>query len=245
MDKRSGKLEADVVIGRGIGGLCCAELLARYKEDVLPLESHHRPGGAAHTFDIKGYKFDWGPSLFSGFQARGGESSTQLLNLSILLVLDAQYESGPCANYDSWMAYIPEGEFLSRIGPTEFLELDHEKYASPNAMCEWQKLLVSVNWMQYFQCLLLQCPCLLSMQGDFGLISTAAARYASSLLKSCPNGATGGPWGYKATKAVLRNSTLSGAKRPIYSQLGGSSNFPAAGLKYNGILSAEMATIMI
>ncbi|KAK6945509.1 hypothetical protein RJ641_013053, partial [Dillenia turbinata] len=51
-------------------------------------------------------------------------------------VLDAQDESGPRANYDSWMAYIPEGEFLSRIGPTEFLEVDLEKYASPNAMCE-------------------------------------------------------------------------------------------------------------
>lgn len=68
----SGKPEADVVvIGSGIGGLSCAALLARYQQDVLVLESHDLPGGAAHSFNIKGYKFDSGPSLFSGLQSRG------------------------------------------------------------------------------------------------------------------------------------------------------------------------------
>lgn len=70
--KFPGKPEADVVvIGSGIGGLCCAGLLSRYRQDVLVLESHDLPGGAAHSFEMKGYKFDSGPSLFSGFQSRG------------------------------------------------------------------------------------------------------------------------------------------------------------------------------
>lgn len=71
-----GEAEADVVvIGSGIGGLCCGALLARYNQDVLVLESHDLPGGAAHSFEIKGYKFDSGPSLFSGLQSRGPQAN--------------------------------------------------------------------------------------------------------------------------------------------------------------------------
>ena len=63
-----------VVIGRGIGGLCCAGLLARYEEDVLVLESHHQDRGVAHAFEVKGYKFDSSP-LFSGFQSSGHQAN--------------------------------------------------------------------------------------------------------------------------------------------------------------------------
>ena len=37
-----------IVIGSGIGGLCCAGLLAKSGEKVLVLEAHSKPGGAAH-----------------------------------------------------------------------------------------------------------------------------------------------------------------------------------------------------
>lgn len=88
----AGKPEADIiVIGSGIGGLCCGGLLARYGQDVLVLESHDVAGGAAHSFDIKGYKFDSGPSLFSGFQSRGPQANplaqVTLYLLTILLCL--------------------------------------------------------------------------------------------------------------------------------------------------------------
>lgn len=82
----SGKPEADViVIGSGLGGLCCGGLLARYKQDVLVIESHDIPGGAAHSFKVKDYKFDSGPSLFSGFQSRGPQANplAQVIVLSI------------------------------------------------------------------------------------------------------------------------------------------------------------------
>ena len=39
-----------VVIGSGIGGLCCAALCARAGREVLVLEAHTQPGGAAHGF---------------------------------------------------------------------------------------------------------------------------------------------------------------------------------------------------
>ncbi|MFS7918487.1 putative all-trans-retinol 13,14-reductase [Helianthus anomalus] len=46
----AGKEEADaVVIGSGLGGLSCAGLLARYGKDVIVLESHDLPSGAAHS----------------------------------------------------------------------------------------------------------------------------------------------------------------------------------------------------
>ncbi|KAK1275353.1 hypothetical protein QJS04_geneDACA009972 [Acorus gramineus] len=180
-----GKPEADVVvIGSGIGGLCCAGLLARYQQDVLVLESHELPGGAAHSFDIKGYKFDSGPSLFSGFQSRGLQANP------LAQVLDALGESVPCVSYDSWMVYLPECEFLSRIGPTEFLK-DLEKYASPEAAREWKKLLDSILPLSAAAMALPP----LAIRGDLGVLSTAVARYAPSLLKTFiqmgPQGAFG------------------------------------------------------
>nr|VDD29957.1 unnamed protein product [Brassica oleracea] len=161
-----GEPEADVVvIGSGIGGLCCGALLARYNQDVLVLESHDLPGGAAHSFEIKGYKFDSGPSLFSGLQSRGPQANP------LAQVLDALGESLPCAKYDSWMVYLPEGDFLSRIGPTDFFK-DLEKYAGTNAVQEWEKLLGAI--LPLSSAAMALPP--LSIRGDLGVLSTAAAR---------------------------------------------------------------------
>ena len=55
-----------IVIGSGIGGLCCAALLARYGFSVTVYESHSLAGGAAHAFSRQGFIFDSGPSLHSG-----------------------------------------------------------------------------------------------------------------------------------------------------------------------------------
>ncbi|XP_031127397.1 prolycopene isomerase 1, chloroplastic isoform X2 [Ipomoea triloba] len=208
-----GKPEADVVvIGSGIAGLCCAGLLARYQQDVLVLESHDVPGGAAHSFDIKGYKFDSGPSLFSGFQSRGPQANP------LAQVLDALGESIPCTKYDSWMVYIPEGEFLSRIGPTEFFK---------DAILPMSAAAMALP------------P--LSIRGDLGILSTAAARYAPSLLKSFaqmgPQGALG------ATKLLRPFSEIIdslGLKDPFIRNWLDLLAFLLAGVKTNGILSAEM-----
>ncbi|GMN26907.1 hypothetical protein TIFTF001_001455 [Ficus carica] len=225
------KPEADVVvIGSGIGGLCCGGLLARYQQDVIVLESHDIPGGAAHSFEIKGFKFDSGPSLFSGFQSRGPQANP------LAQVLDALGERIPCATYDSWMVYVPEGEFLSRIGPTEFFK-DLEKHASPNAVQEWQKLLDAVLPLSAAAMALPP----LALRGDLGVLSTAAARYTPSLLKSFiqmgPQGALG------ATKLLRPFSEIIdslGLKDPFIRNWVDLLSFLLAGVKSNDILSAEM-----
>ncbi|OVA03655.1 Carotene isomerase [Macleaya cordata] len=226
-----GKQEADVVvIGSGIGGLSCAGLLARYKQDVLVLESHDLPGGAAHSFEIKGYKFDSGPSLFSGFQSRGPQANP------LAQVLDALGESVPCAAYDSWMVYVPEGEFLSRIGPTEFLK-DLEKYVSLDAVKEWKKLLDAILPMSAAAMALPP----LSIRGDLGVLSTAAARYAPSLLKSFiemgPQGALGATKLLRPFSEIIDSLEL---KNPFVRNWVDLLCFLLAGVKSNGTLSAEM-----
>ncbi|XP_019258033.1 PREDICTED: prolycopene isomerase, chloroplastic isoform X2 [Nicotiana attenuata] len=231
LTSKQGKPEADIiVIGSGIGGLCSGGLLARYGQDVLVLESHDVAGGAAHSFDIKGYKFDSGPSLFSGFQSRGPQANP------LAQVLDALGESIPCANYESWMVYVPEGEFLSRIGPTEFFK-DLEKYAGPDSAREWRKLLDAI--LPISAAAMALPP--LSIRGDLGIISTAAARYAPSLLKTFaqmgPQGALG------ATKLLRPFSEIIdslGIKDPFIRNWLDLLAFLLAGVKTNGILSAEM-----
>ncbi|GAQ83842.1 FAD/NAD(P)-binding oxidoreductase family protein [Klebsormidium nitens] len=127
-----------VVVGSGIGGLSCAGLLARYGEDVVVCESHDIAGGAAHGFEIKGYEFDSGPSLFSGLSSKGAQANP------LAQVLDALGESVPCIQYDAWMCYLPEGDVLSKIGPDDFKDV-LMKLCGPEAVEEWSRLLESIK----------------------------------------------------------------------------------------------------
>jgi len=68
---RSDISKADVVvIGAGIGGLCCAALLARYGYKVVVCESHDIAGGAGHAFERQGFQFDSGPSFHAGLSIK-------------------------------------------------------------------------------------------------------------------------------------------------------------------------------
>ena len=92
-----------VVIGSGLGGLVAAALLARYGKRVIVCESHTIPGGAAHGFERKGFKFDSGPSFFSGL---GDGASRNPLRQ----VLDVLEEPIAAIAYDPLGYYhLPEG----------------------------------------------------------------------------------------------------------------------------------------
>ena len=47
-----------VIVGSGIGGLCCVSILALSGKKVLICEAHNQPGGVAHSFKRKGYTFE-------------------------------------------------------------------------------------------------------------------------------------------------------------------------------------------
>lgn len=131
MSSRS--IETDVVvIGSGVGGLSCAALLARYGFDVAVCESYSTPGGAAHAFDRNGFKFDSGPSLYSGLSY--SPSSNPLRH-----VLDAIGEELPCVTYDTWSCCLPEGDFDTSVGADQFCEV-LSKFRGNAAVAEWREL---------------------------------------------------------------------------------------------------------
>ncbi|MFO7601358.1 MAG: NAD(P)/FAD-dependent oxidoreductase [Candidatus Desulfacyla sp.] len=76
-----------VVIGAGLGGLCCAAYLAKQGIPVTVLEKHDIPGGYATAFDRAGGKFSFEVSL-EGTAIKGGAAGQMLRNLGIMDKLD-------------------------------------------------------------------------------------------------------------------------------------------------------------
>jgi prolycopene isomerase len=64
-----------IVIGSGLGGLTSAALLARAGQRVLVLERHDRPGGYAHAFRRRGYRFDSAVHVVGGCEPRPFEGA--------------------------------------------------------------------------------------------------------------------------------------------------------------------------
>ena len=102
-----------IIIGSGIGGLCCGSILSLAGKRVLISEAHSQPGGVAHSFKKKGYKFESGPSLWSGI---GRWPTTNPLG-QILKLLDEKVE---LIKYHGWHVSVPEGEFNLEVGQEPF-----------------------------------------------------------------------------------------------------------------------------
>lgn len=72
-----------VVIGAGLGGLCCAAHLARQGIPVTVVEQHNIPGGYATSFDRAGGKFTFEVSLH-GTSINNNSGARMLKNLGVL-----------------------------------------------------------------------------------------------------------------------------------------------------------------
>lgn len=169
------ELETDVVvIGSGIGGLSCAALLARYGFDVIVCESHAIAGGAAHGFEYNGFKFDSGPSLYSGLSSSPSPNPLRQ-------VLDAIGEELPCLTYDTWGCCLPEGDFDTSVGAEQFCEI-LQQFRGAQAVAEWRKLQRVME--PYAKAAVAMSPA--ALRFDLGAVITVG-RFAGSLLQQRAN----------------------------------------------------------
>mmetsp|Transcript_11933 Transcript_11933/g.14909 ORF Transcript_11933/g.14909 Transcript_11933/m.14909 type:complete len:610 (+) Transcript_11933:119-1948(+) len=123
-----------IVIGSGLAGLSCAALLSHCETPTLVLESHDAPGGAAHTWTRRGYHFESGPSLYSGFSS--DESPNPLKNIFQIVGEEPEW-----ITYDRWGTVLPTGEkFAAKIGPEEFGDV-LERYGGDGAVEEFAALM--------------------------------------------------------------------------------------------------------
>ena len=120
-----------IVIGSGIGGLCCAALCARAGHEVLVLEAHGAPGGAAHGSQRQGYHFESGPSLWSGL---GRWPSNNPL-AQILRALDEPIE---VMSYRDWDVLFPEGHLRIGVGADGFEQVV-QQLRGDAAVEEWRR----------------------------------------------------------------------------------------------------------
>ena len=146
------EIQSDVVIiGSGIGGLCCGALLARSGLDVVVCESHYEIGGCAHEFyyDEVGrpvpsnilsnnrtdlFRFEAGPSLYAGLSPAISPNPLK----HVFQMIDEEPE---WITYDTWGAFLPESSegFKMSIGAVAF-ENVLKKYGGPTATKDWAKI---------------------------------------------------------------------------------------------------------
>ncbi|KAF8062760.1 CRTISO2 [Scenedesmus sp. PABB004] len=161
-----------VVVGSGIGGLCCGALLARYGHKVTVVESHYLAGGAAHSFKVGGFTFDAGPSFHMGLSDPPGASRNPLKQ-----VLDLLGERVECKRYDQWVVYDPQGRTFPVVADgAEYADMIR-RVGGPDALAQWRRLEAAMAPLQRGAALF---PAA-AIRGDLGVLLTAARFFGPQL----------------------------------------------------------------
>ncbi|KAM3576203.1 hypothetical protein VYU27_001911 [Nannochloropsis oceanica] len=193
-------VETDVVvIGSGIGGLSCAALLAYYGEDVRVYESHYHAGGCAHGFEIDGFHFDSGPSLWNGM---GCKEKGKRNPLGDILSVVGEGDTVKYAKYKGWGMYVPEGNFVFEVGPTAFEKVVREFGGGEAAVEEWRAFLTSLGTLTKISTAMTP----LALRADIGAIFTVG-RFLPSLARAGFSPAVTGPI-LDVAKKTLKNPFL-------------------------------------
>ena len=178
-----------IVVGSGLGGLCCGGMAARHGLEVLVLEAHDRPGGATHGFERRGFQFESGPSLWSGL---GRWPSTNPL----AQVLRALGEELPVVSYRDWGLLLPEGQLRVGVGADPFLEVLRQ-LRGPAVADEWAAFMA---WLEPY-CRAATALPLLALRPGLGMAGALGARGSAALLRHAPRlAALGGSFGPMARR---------------------------------------------
>ena len=176
--------EADlIVVGSGLGGLCAGAVAASHGLEVIVLEAHTTPGGAAHGFRQGGFHFESGPSLWSGL---GTWPSANPLAQVLRLI----GETVPVATYNDWGLLLPEGHLRVGVGLEPFLAVVRE-LRGPAAALEWQAFMDFLEPL----CQAARALPLLSLRPGLGTAAVLGARGMSLLGQAGRLAQLGGAFG--------------------------------------------------
>ena len=129
------------IIGAGFGGLSCALTLAERGAKVAIFERLTYPGGCASTFQRKGYRFESGATLFSGFGE--GQLFSEWIDLH---QMDVRFQTmDPVVE-------LRAGPFVIRVPPQrerlieQFCAFDGAPRSAIRAFFEWQEKVADALW---------------------------------------------------------------------------------------------------
>lgn len=223
-----------ILVGSGIGGLCCAAMLTLYGYSVAVFESHSVPGGCAHGYTVKSkdgngvYHFDTGPSFFSGLNPDYPAKRSNPLRA----VLDAIDEKVDCISYKTFGLKFPEGDFVhtANFGKKGGVL---EQVSGTVALDEWRSMM---NKMKPLATAVDALPTA-ALRGDIGVVLTAG-KYLQNFVKTNPLE------NFKLTKPFSNVLDAAGVKDKFTRNWLDLLCFCLSGLPTDGTITAEMAMMM-